>query len=208
MKILFFGDSVTEARWKKYDDYKNSALGYGFVMQVAGRLFENNPVGYEIVNKGVSGHRIVDLYARIKSDVWNEKPDVLNILVGVNDVWHEIAHNNGVDIKRFENVYRMMIEETRERLPSTKIMLCEPVVLKGSATEYAYERFLEIKEYARVAEKLAKEYGLPFLYLQNKFDELAEKYNVETFLQDGVHPSVQGASVIAGEWLKLFEKIR
>lgn len=207
MKIIFLGDSITDANRERQSEYTNSLLGYGFVMQVAGRLYANNPIGYEILNKGISGNRIVDLYARIKSDVWNEKPDVLNILVGVNDIWHEIAHNNGVDIKRFENIYRLIIEETKERLPDIKIILCEPVVLKGSKTEYAYERFLEIKNYARVVEKLAKEYNLPFLPLQNKFDDLAKQYGEGIFLRDGVHPTVQGSVLIADEWLKLYNTL-
>ena len=81
---------------------------------------------------------MVDLYARIKKDVWNLKPDVLSILIGVNDVWHEIGSRNGVEIDRFERVYRTLIKETLERLPDCKIMLLEPFVLKGAATEEQY----------------------------------------------------------------------
>ena len=134
------------------------------------------------------------------------KSDVISILIGINDVWHEIYGGNGVDLKRFEKVYRMLIEDTKEQLPNVKFILCEPFVLKGSATEEKYEEFREIKKYAAVVKKLAKEYGVPFVALQEKFDEAAEKHGAVHYLYDGVHPDVAGGKLIAEEWLKVFRK--
>ena len=208
MKILFFGDSITDAvRGKEASSPHNSVYGYGFVMQVAGRLFEKSPVEYEIINRGISGNRIVDLYARAKIDCWNHEPDLINILIGINDIWHEVERQNGVEPDRFERIYRMLIEDTQARLPNTKLLLCEPFVLKGSATEAGWDKFSECTVYAKIVKKLAEEYGLYFLPLQAAFDAAAAKYGNETFLYDGVHPSVQGATLIANEWMKLFEKI-
>ena len=167
-----------------------------------------NPQKYEIINRGISGNRVVDLYARIKGDVWNQKPDVLSILIGVNDVWHDFTENpNGVDLTRWEKVYRMLIEDTQEKLPNVKIMMLEPFVLHGRATDFndRYEDFQQVKRYA--AKELAKEYGLTFVPLQEKFDEAAEKYGEQYYLYDGVHPDVAGAALIAEEWLKAFEKM-
>jgi lysophospholipase L1-like esterase len=208
MKILFYGDSITDAvRAKDKITFPNSALGFGYVMQIAGRLYEKSPVDYDIVNTGISGNRIVDLYARAKIDCWNHQPDLISILIGINDIWHEVERQNGVEPERFERIYRMLIEDTQERLPNTKLLLCEPFVLKGAATEAAWEQFSECTVYAKIVEKLAKEYGLYFLPLQAAFDAAAAKYGNEKFLFDGVHPSVQGATLIACEWMKLFEKI-
>lgn len=209
MKILFFGDSITDANRERETDFSLKSYGFGYVRAIAGELLFDDPTKYEIFNRGISGNRIVDLYARIKKDLWNVEPDVLSILIGVNDVWHEIAHQNGVDLVRFEKVYRDIIEETKERLPNVKIILCEPFVLLGVATQESYERFLEVKEYAKIVKKLAEEYGLYFVPLQEKFDELAEKHGATRYLSDGVHPSVVGAQLIANEWLSLFyDKIR
>ena len=208
MKILFFGDSITDANRDRETDCGLRSYGVGFVRTIAGKLLFDEPTGYTIINRGVSGNRIVDLYARIKKDLWNETPDFLSILIGVNDIWHEIAHQNGVDLARFERIYRSIIEETQERLPNIKILLCEPFVLLGAATQDAYERFLEVKEYAKIVKKLAEEYGLYFLPLQDKFDEYSEKYGATQYLFDGVHPSVAGAQLIANEWLALFEEIK
>ncbi|MBO5240088.1 MAG: SGNH/GDSL hydrolase family protein [Clostridia bacterium] len=206
MKILFFGDSITDASRNKEADFNLNSYGYGYVRSVAGTLLGEAPDQYQIINRGISGNRVVDLYSRIKIDCWNLAPDVLNILIGVNDVWHEVAKNNGVDLGRFENVYRMILEETKERLPNVKIILCEPFVLKGSATEERYDEFLQVKEYAKVVKKLADEYGCYFLPLQEKVDAFAGKYGVEVCLVDGVHPAIGGAQLIANEWLKLFKE--
>jgi len=207
MKILFFGDSITDASRKSGNCLPNEVFGVGFVVQVAGRLYEKSPTDYDIVNRGISGNRIVDLYARIKKDVWNESPDLISLLVGVNDVWHEINYDNGVDIERFERVYRMLIEDTKRVLPDVKFILCEPFVTRGCATNDSYSRFLETKKYAKVVKKLADEYKLYFLPLQTAFDEAYERYGEGVMLFDGVHPSVQGATLLANEWMKLFNKI-
>lgn len=205
-KILFFGDSITDAS-RDRNAAQASKYGAGFVMQIAGRLFEKSPVDYDIVNRGISGNRIVDLYARIKADVWNEKPDVISILIGVNDIWHEISVQNGVDVPRFEKVYRMLIEDTKKVLPDTKIIICEPFCLHGSATDEHYDKFSEVKDYAKVAKNLAAEFGLYFLPLQKSLDDAAAKYTPDTFLFDGVHPTIQGSVLLANEWISLFEKI-
>ena len=98
----------------------------------------------------------------------------------------------------------MVIEDTLKRLPNLKIMLIEPFVLKGVATEKRYDEFLKVKEYAKVVKRLAEEYNLNFVPLQERFDLAAEKFGAEKYLYDGVHPTVAGAKLIADEWLKAF----
>lgn len=205
-KILFFGDSITDAL-RNRESTTASQFGFGYVMQIAGKLFEKSPVEYNVINKGISGNRIVDLYARIKADVWNEKPDVLSILIGVNDIWHEISYKNGVELDRFEKIYRILLEDTIKALPNTKIILCEPFFLHGSATDENYDIFMQTYDYAKVVKKLADEFSLPFIPLQKKFDDAAEKYSPEIYLYDGVHPTVQGSVLLANEWMNTFEKI-
>ena len=212
MKIVFFGDSITDAGRKYEESSHIGTLGVGFVRLIADRLQGKNPEQYEIINRGISGNRVVDLYARVKRDVWNLKPDVISILIGVNDIWHEIDNQNGVDLQRFTTVYRMLIEDTLRALPNVKIILCEPFVLPGAATNNTeampnrYERFCQVYEYAKAIKALAEEFGLPFLPLQEKFIEGAEKSKAEYYLSDGVHPHIAGATLIADEWMKLFKK--
>lgn len=207
MKVLFYGDSITDMnRLKDNVSAVPFKLGNSYALVTGAYLVGKDPALYDVVNKGISGNRIVDLYARIKKDVWEEKPDVMSILVGVNDVWHEIIHKNGVDIVRFEKIYRMLIEDTLAVLPNLKIMLMEPFVLEGSATTGSYEGFLAVKEYAKVVKKLASEYNLVFVPLQETFDKYAEKYGTELLLYDGVHPNLVGTKIISDAWIEAFEK--
>ena len=214
MKIVFFGDSITDMIRDRNcsDRFQPYGYGEGFPMFVAGSLYGEDPLGYEIINKGNGGDRIVDLYARVKKDVWNLKPDVLSILIGINDVWHKLINDNGVELSRFEKVYRTLIEDTLNVLPNVKIILCEPFFLKGEATEDnsaypdAKKTFREVYDYAKTVERLAEEYGLIFIPLQKVFDKQAEKFSSRAYLYDGVHPSPAGAKLIADEWIATFKK--
>ena len=114
MNIVLLGDSITDMeRVRKAEmTFMPWSYGCGYPIFVAGELANRDPEKYHVYNRGVSGNRIVDLYARIKSDVWNLQPDILTILIGVNDIWHEIMSSNGVEIERWDKIYRMLIEDT------------------------------------------------------------------------------------------------
>lgn len=200
------GDSITDMGRTRADDNKACNYGYGYAFFIEGALSEKYPTTYKVFNKGISGNRTVDLYARIKSDCWNYKPDILSILIGVNDLWHDIDWANGVEIDRFERIYRMYLEDTKKVLPNVKFMLLEPFLLKCGVTEEKWGEFVKIKEYAKIVKKLALEFDAVFIPLQEIFDDLAKKYSPEYYLPDGVHPSVAGAKVIANAWLQAFEK--
>ncbi len=209
MKIVMFGDSITDMSHHGAPGTVES-YGDGYPYVVFSKLCERDPLKHQVINKGISGNRTVDLYARIKRDVWNLEPDVLSILIGVNDIWHDLGEEpNGVDLERFERVYRMIIEETMQKLPNIKIMLMEPFILHGRAVDFhGYEKFAPVFDYAKVVKKLAEEYGLVFIPLQEKFTEAAKLHGEECYLFDGVHPHVAGATLIANEWMKAFtEKV-
>ena len=206
MKLLFFGDSLTDAcRNKEHENY-NDRYGVGFVIQIVSRLLKDNPLSYEIINRGVGGNRIIDLYARIKEDVWNEKPDVITITEGFNDVSHEIYHNNGVSLPRWEKVYRMMIEDTIKVLPKAKIIVCEPYYLHGEIPDMDFEAFGAIKEYSKTLKKIAKDYNLYYLPLQDDLLKAVKAFGDRAVTYDGIHPTVYGATLIAEKWLELFKR--
>ena len=116
--ILFQGDSITDAGRSRDNDLER---GIGYPTLVSAELGLKYPGEYKFINKGISGNRIVDLYARIKCDFINLKPDYLTILIGINDVWHEVGSRNGVDNKKFFKVYCDLIEEIKTMLPDIKI---------------------------------------------------------------------------------------
>lgn len=208
MKILLYGDSITDAGRNKDVRVPSVpwAFGYGYPTFIAGGLYSEDPEKYTVINRGISGNRIVDLYSRIKIDVWNEQPDVISILVGINDIWHEINYQNGVELERFDRIYRMLIEDTRKVLPDVKIMLIEPFVLKGSATEEKFDTFSEVYRYAEAIKKIAEDLDCVFVPTQKKLSEAAEKHGNQHYLYDGVHPMIAGATLIADQWLKKFRE--
>lgn len=204
MKILFQGDSITDAL-RNYDDHTDFGRGYAFL--VAAELGYENP-DYEFVNKGISGNRSTDLYARIKRDIINLKPDVMSILIGVNDVWHESERQDGVDAEKFYKIYDMLISEIKEALPDIKIMIMEPCALKGFGNESYWEEFIvEVKKRAEKAKLIAEKYGLPFIPLQEGFDELSKQADNSHWLVDGVHPTPFGHEFMKRQWLKAFKTL-
>lgn len=206
MRILFQGDSITDADRSRQDDAR---LGVGYPRLVEASLGFEEPGKYEFLNRGISGNRIVDLYARIKADIINLKPDVMSILIGVNDVWHELGENpNGVDADKFFKIYSMLIEEVKTALPNIKIMILEPFVLPACSTVEKWDDFsTEVPKRAAMAKKIAEKFGLPFIPLQKGFDELSTKAPFEYWLGDGVHPTAKGHEFIKVQWLEAFKNL-
>lgn len=203
--ILFQGDSITDVGRSREDD---SCFGWGYPLRVKEELEFEYPNTYAMYNRGISGNRVVDLYARLKSDILNLKPDYMSILIGVNDVWHEFEAQNGVDVEKYFKVYSMLIEEIKEALPEIKIMILEPFTLKGTGNERYFEEFRdEVAKRAEKAKAIAEKYDLSFVPLQEKFDEAAKLAPNNYWLADGVHPTTVGHELIKREWMKAFQSL-
>lgn len=209
--ILFQGDSITDGRRDRQDhEYRGS----GYATLVSARLMHDAPGAYQCVNRGVSGNRVLDIYARIRCDIENIQPDVMSLLIGINDVWHEANFHNGVPQARFERVLDMLIADLRESLPNMKLMLLEPFVLHGAATcaipeipdRWDYFRE-ETPKRAAAVKQIAGKYGLPFIPLQEDFTRLANATCAEHWLIDGVHPTAAGHQMIADKWLNAFHQL-
>lgn len=203
--ILFQGDSITDAGRTKDD----ANIGRGYAALVTAALGYGCPGEYEFYNRGINGNRVTDLYARIKRDIINLKPDIMSILIGVNDVWHEydFGGSNGVDAEKYYRIYSMLMEEVREALPNTQIMIMEPFVLRGTATDKNWDIFYsEVRKRADKARKIARKYGLIFVPLQSQFEAATQKAPVDHWLKDGVHPTWAGHELIKREWIKAFKK--
>lgn len=206
MRILFQGDSITDAGRARDNDIN---IGVGYPLLVKASLGFENPEKYEFFNRGISGNRVVDVYARIKNDIINLKPDVMSILIGVNDVWHEFAESpNGVDAEKYFKIYDMLISEVKNALPDIKIMIMEPFVLKACATEEKWDGFnTEVKKRAQMAKKISEKHNLPYICLQEGFDKLSENVPTSYWLGDGVHPTAMGHEYIKNQWMETFKKL-
>ena len=204
MRYLFQGDSITDA-FRAVDEHP-AFTGQGFVRLLDVRLTFESP-GTEVINRGVSGNRIVDMLARWKKDCLNLKPDVLTILVGINDSIQEYVQKNGVDAVLYEKVYRILLEMVKKELPATKIILMTPFLVgSGSKDEYWGHHWDEIKadlvELRDVVDRLANEFQATFIDLQNVFDEAQKRAPAEHWSFDCVHPTAAGHELIARAWME------
>ena len=203
--ILFQGDSITDAGRNFQDD---ACMGYGYATMTAGKIAVDWPGQYQVINKGISGNRIVDVYARIKKDIINLNHSYMSILIGVNDVWHEFGERNGVDAVKFERVFDWLITELKEALPELKILILEPFVLKGPATEHVWEGFSsEVSLRAAACKRLAEKHDLIFVPLQEKLEALAAATSNTYVLGDGVHPTYAGHELISREVYNVYKDL-
>ena len=201
-KILFQGDSITDTGRSREKDFD---MGCGYASLVTAELNHSYPGEYELLNRGISGNRIPDLVARMKCDMINLQPDVISILIGVNDVWHEIDYKNGVRTELFEELYDILVQELKRELPDMRLIIMEPFVLKGCSTSENWEEFhAGVLAKAAAAKRVAERNHLEFISLQEKFDILSKDTPTDYWLGDGVHPTLAGHEMIAKEWLKTF----
>ena len=207
--IVFQGDSITDAGANK--DYANlkanegMGSGYPFLTMAALRLSEPEK-DWQVYNRGISGHRIVDLYARWKRDALNLKPDILSILIGVNDTWHESVFQNGVEVPRYAKFYRMLLEWTREVCPDTELVLLEPFVLPFGAV--LPDWLPEMDERRAIVKEMAKEFNTVFIPLQSILNDALKRAPQEYWLKDGVHPTSAGHALFSQVWIEATKAIR
>lgn len=200
MRYLFQGDSITDCNRGNHEDPYATGMGYARLLE-AELMAEDD--GCEVLNCGISGNRVVDLLARWKKDCINLKPDVLTILIGVNDVWHELSRQTGVDAGLFEEIYRILLRETLTALPGIRIILMGAYLLHGPAADPEWDIFWsEVKKRRDITRKLAEEFKLEYVDLQEAFDRAQEKFPAGQWTADGVHPTAAGHRVIAEAWKK------
>jgi lysophospholipase L1-like esterase len=210
--ILFQGDSITDAGRARDNQNANdpAGLGGGYAFYAAGLLHEALPGGKLAVhNRGISGNRVTDLQQRWQLDTLDVKPNVLSVLIGVNDTWHGTGSGmpeNGVPLDRYELVYRQILAEAKDHLPGLKLVLCEPFILPcGVVNDMWFPEFTRRRE---MVKKLAREFGAVFVPFQSVFDKAQDRAAPEAWAADGVHPTLAGHMLLAKTWCEVVSAAR
>lgn len=203
--ILFQGDSITDARRnRKKEDEANDfdMLGKGYVLYTAADLLtQYADKNIQIYNRGISGNKVFQLQERWEKDCINLQPDILSILIGVNDFWHTLTHNYTGTIDTYTNDLRKLLQETTGKFPHLQLVIQEPFTIKGGkALSEAW--YPAIDGYRASARALAKEFKATFVPLQSVFDKALETAPASYWGADGVHPSIAGAALMKNAWLK------
>ncbi len=205
--ILFQGDSITDGNRSRNNDW-NHVMGHGYAYLISSRMWFDNPERhFHFFNRGISGNKIEDLADRWQSDTLDVKPDVLSILIGVNDVDSAVNSAGLVSPKQYENGYRSLLKQTKEQILGIEIVICEPFILPVGRVKNNWERWsAEIKIKQASAEKLAAEFNAIYVPLQDEFEQAVSKAPAEYWIWDGIHPMPAGHELIARKWISIVKK--
>ena len=207
MTVLFQGDSITDAGRDRGRYYANDGrgMGGGYVKHIVTEVLGLNPSGkFRFYNRGISGNKVFQLAHRWNDDCMNLKPDVLSILIGVNDFWHTLSHGYDGTARIYERDLRDLIHRTLEDLPDCKLIIGEPFVLpEGSAIKPDRWKS-EFPAYQAAAKMIANDFDAAFIPYQQVFDQALSFAGTDYWCPDGVHPSMAGNYLMANAWLEAF----
>lgn len=194
-RILFQGDSITDGNRGRSAD-PNHILGHGYVFIIAARHGEAFPeLQLDFINRGISGNTVLDLEKRWQKDTVDLKPDLLSILIGVND------SGKGVPIDQYEQVYDKLLTDAKTANPKIKLVLCEPFGLPVGRKQDSWESWnADLAKRREIVARLAAKHGAAVVKFQKVFDEAAKRAPADYWIWDGVHPTYRGHQLMADEW--------
>jgi lysophospholipase L1-like esterase len=199
-RLVFQGDSITDMKWGRNEKDRNHYLGHSYVYLIAARLGVDIPEAkLDVYNRGMSGHKVSDLRKRWQKDAVDMKPDLLSILVGVNDA------GRNVPVDAYESDYRFILDASRKANPELRLVLLDPFVVRSGrlTNDQAWQaRNGPVTQYRAVVAKLVKDYDAVHIKTQEVFDAAVDAVSAEQWIWDGVHPLPQGHELIARNWLQ------
>lgn len=202
--ILFQGDSITDAGRNREENAPNNtrALGNGYALLAASKLLHDHAAkNLQIHNKGISGNKVYQLAERWEADCLALRPNVVSILIGVNDFWHMINGNYSGDIDTYRNDFKSLLQRTKDALPEVRLVIGEPFAVPGTkAVDDKW--FPSFYEYQKAAREIAKSFDAVFIPYQRVFDQAVKTAPAVYWTHDGVHPSLPGSQLMAQAWLE------
>ena len=211
-RVLFIGDSITDGNRYKEKSQRwdlNHQIGHSYVYPICSKLGCEYPnKNLEFINRGVSGNRLIDIYSRLEKDILPVDADIVSILAGVNDGPSENNSFIATSPKKFEKVYRMLLDEILEKNTDAKLILMEPFFLMIESRRNDFMGWEEvIWGYQEIVKKISSEYNTIFVSLQEEFDKAAKNREKEYWIWDCVHPTESGHGLIAKKWLECSSKL-
>jgi acyl-CoA thioesterase-1 len=194
--IVFIGDSITDAG-RRDEAYK--PFGAGYVHFTANTLLAKYPLlDFNIINSGVNGEAIPELKARWQEDCISHKPDILSILVGVNDAWRHVAEKNLSGADNYDSMYRQLLSQTKKECNS-QIVIVEPFMFCDDLNNPAFAELCRLIEKVRI---IAADFGAVLVPLQNLIDKQIKQVPPQKWSLDMIHPVVWAHAWISQRWLE------
>jgi len=198
LSIIFTGDSITDAG-RLEPAYR--PFGYGYVHFVAYRLMAKYPeYNISVINTGISGDTVRDLDYRWEKDCLNHKPDVLSILIGINDIFRQFSSrlDEAVLLDEYQLTYERLLSLVKEKY-NCQLILMEPFMFCDEKTNPAYKSLLQ---YIGAVRALAEKFDAVLVPIQELIDKKIKEVPPEKFSDDMVHPYVWAHAWIAQCWLE------
>jgi Lysophospholipase L1 and related esterases len=206
LKFLFQGDSITDAGRDRSNIHE---LGQGYPKYAAEQLRKTFPqLDFEFINTGISGDRAESLLARWNEDTIALEPDVISILIGVNDTWHRDADGNWMTEEYFESCYRSILTQLKEKTTAKIIILEQFLLFTPGGAVHPDEFRADLNRKIQITRKLAREFADVFIPLDGLFAAASVGNPPEKWAADGVHPSEDGARFIADLYPGAFGKLK
>ena len=206
--FLFQGDSITDGNRGRNND-PNHIMGHGYAFSIGSRVGADFPhAGFTFYNRSVSGNRVPDLQQRWQTDTLDLHPDVLSILVGINDVDHAIKNNESIaDVAAFEQGYRDLLQQSKMANPKTLFVLGLPFVYPVGNRKNNWEMWHDgVAARKEIVKKLAAEFEAVLVDYPSVFDRAMKTTTPDYWIWDGIHPTVFGHELMAREWIRLVGK--
>ena len=199
-RILFQGDSITDGNRGRSAD-PNHILGHGYQFIIAAKYGGHLPERHlTFLNRGVSGNTVADLAKRWDKDTIALKPDILSILIGVNDL------NRNVSIDQYEQGYDQLIKDTIKALPNVRLVICEPFGLPVGGKKANWDEYRANLTNIR---RLPQNWRIDITFRSSVFKRLlttpANSAPADYWIWDGVHPTYNGHQLMADEWERTME---
>ena len=197
-KILFFGDSITEAGVKPG----------GYIVKMGDLVAKDGQADQvDLLGSGIGGNKVYDLYLRMEEDVLSKNPDVVVIYIGVNDVWHKRTHGTGTDLDKFERFYNAIIKKLQAR--NIKVVVCTPAVI-GEKTDFSNELDGDLNKFSNSIRNIARNNNLPLVDLRKSFLDYNKQFNTENkesgiLTSDRVHLNEKGNLFVAEEMWRVLK---
>lgn len=196
--VLFIGDSITE--WGR--DYNDpTSLGHGFVAKAAQGFAAANPeTNVRFLNRGIGGSRARDLRERWETDALVLNPDVVTLMVGINDTWRRYNSGEITSIASYTNDLRSILSQLRAQTDA-RVVLIEPFLCPINQEQWTWRADLDPRITA--VRMLAQEFGATIVCADALFNAAALNAgsDFERFAADGVHLTDEGSDMLAAAWL-------
>jgi lysophospholipase L1-like esterase len=209
--FLLQGDSITDGLWGQVCSPERSLadgnhfLGHGYVYILAARIGADFPqAGFVFHNRGMSGHKVSDLEKRWDTDALALKPDVVSILVGINDTYAVIRKEpDACDAEVFEAKYRRLLQLCKEANPNVLFILGVPFIYPIGVHKENWNLWdRETSLRGEAVKRIAKDFDAVLVDYPRMFAEALDRAPIEHWTWDGCHPSVPGHELMAREWIR------